>query len=160
MSSPQAVPCANSDREASMTCSSRRMCSIIHLPPLSCRHILWSAAMPDEKGWNGLSDTVAASDAGDGRWADESCVDPAGDAPVPGAAAFQATFFERGWPATMRRRAEQLRRQVERELRAFSRRLCGRQDGRTVRIVAYAVVDAPFAAVRRHVAAHKSPPPD
>ena len=69
-------------------------------------------------------------------------------------------FVDRGWPATMRRRAEQLRRQVERELRAFSRRLCGRQDGRTVRIVAYAVVDAPFAAVRRHVAAHKSPPPD
>jgi AcrR family transcriptional regulator len=72
----------------------------------------------------------------------------------------QEDFVDRGWPATMRRRAAQLRHQVERELRAFSRRLCGRQDGQTVRIVAYAVVEAPFAAVRRHVAAHENPPPD
>jgi AcrR family transcriptional regulator len=69
-------------------------------------------------------------------------------------------FVDRGWPAPMRRRAEQLRRQVERELRVFSRRLCGRTDGRTVRTVAYAVVEVPFAAVRRHMAAHESPPPD
>jgi AcrR family transcriptional regulator len=72
----------------------------------------------------------------------------------------QEDFVDRGWPATMRRRAAQLRHQVERELRAFSRRLCGRQDGQTVRIVAYAVVEAPFAAVRRHVAAHENPPPN
>lgn len=67
-------------------------------------------------------------------------------------------FVDRGWPAGMRRRAEQLRQQVETELRAFSRRLSGRQDLRTVRIVTYAVVEAPFAAVRRHVAANESPP--
>jgi AcrR family transcriptional regulator len=69
-------------------------------------------------------------------------------------------FVDRGWPAPMRHRAEQLRRQVESELRAFSRRLCGRTDARTVRSVTYAVVEAPFAAVRRHVAANESPPPD
>jgi len=64
-----------------------------------------------------------------------------------------------GWPAGMRRRAEQLGRQVDDEIRAFSSRLCGRQDAWRVRSVNYAVVDAPFAAVRRHVAAGEEPPP-
>jgi hypothetical protein len=59
----------------------------------------------------------------------------------------------------MRRRAEQLGRQVETELRAFSTRLCGRQDARTVRSITYALVEAPFAAVRRHVATEERPPP-
>ena len=68
-------------------------------------------------------------------------------------------FVDRGWPAAMRRRTEQLGHQVETELCAFSRRLCGREDRRTVRIVTYAVLEAPFAAVRRHVAANESPPP-
>jgi AcrR family transcriptional regulator len=68
-------------------------------------------------------------------------------------------FVDRGWPATMRHRAEQLGRQVETELRAFSSRLCGRQDARTVRSIAYALVEAPVAAVRRHVATEESPPP-
>ena len=67
-------------------------------------------------------------------------------------------FVDRGWPANMRHRAEQLGRQVETELRAFSSRLCGRQDARTVRSIAYALVEAPVAAVRRHVAAEESPP--
>lgn len=68
-------------------------------------------------------------------------------------------FVDRGWPATFRRRAAQLAQQVETELHAFSRRLCGREDVRTVRMVAYAVIEAPFAAIRRHVAAKESPPP-
>lgn len=68
-------------------------------------------------------------------------------------------FVDRGWPATMRHRAEQLGRQVESELCGFSRRLCGHEDKRTVRIVTYAVLEAPFGAVRRHVAANESPPP-
>jgi AcrR family transcriptional regulator len=68
-------------------------------------------------------------------------------------------FVDRGWPANMRRQAEQLGRQVEIELHAFSRRLCGRQDARSVRSISYAVMEAPFAAVRRHVAAGESPPP-
>ena len=68
-------------------------------------------------------------------------------------------FVDRGWPAKLRRRADELQRQVETELRAFSQRLCGRADAQTVRIVAYGVVEAPFATVRRHVAANESPPP-
>jgi len=67
-------------------------------------------------------------------------------------------FIGRGWPGRLRRRAEELGRQVETELRAFGQRLCGRGDARTVRLVTYAVIEAPFAALRRHVAAGESPP--
>ena len=67
-------------------------------------------------------------------------------------------FVDRGWPITFRRRAARVGQQVQEEIRAFSRRLCGREDVRTVRLVTYAVVDAPFAAVRRHVAAKECPP--
>ena len=68
-------------------------------------------------------------------------------------------FVDRGWPATFRRRAVQLAQQIDTELRAFSRRLCGGEDVRTVRMVAYAVIEATFAAIRRHVAVKESPPP-
>ena len=68
-------------------------------------------------------------------------------------------FVDRGWPAGLRRQAVELGQQVEAELARFSQRLCGRAAARTVRIVAYAVVEAPFAAVRRHVSVHESPPP-
>jgi AcrR family transcriptional regulator len=67
-------------------------------------------------------------------------------------------FVDRGWPPAMRRRAGQLAGQVEHELRAFSRRVAGRDDSRTIRLVTYAVLEAPFAAIRRHVAAGESPP--
>jgi hypothetical protein len=59
----------------------------------------------------------------------------------------------------LRWQAAQLAQQIEIELRAFTRRLCGREDVRTVRLVTYAVIEAPFAAIRRHVAANESPPP-
>ena len=85
--------------------------------------------------------------------------------PVPWQAGLAAAlhrrddFVDRGWPPAMRRRAQRLGRQIDTELRAFTRRLCGREDPRKVRIVAYAVVEAPFAAIRRHVAARESLPP-
>jgi AcrR family transcriptional regulator len=68
-------------------------------------------------------------------------------------------FIDRGWPAELSRDARALGRQIDDALRNFSRRLTGRADARTVRIVAFAVVEAPFAAVRRHVAANEPPPP-
>ena len=68
-------------------------------------------------------------------------------------------FVDRGWPAPFRRQAAQLALQIETELRAFSRRLSGREDSRTIRMIAYAVIEAPFAAIRRHVAANENPPP-
>jgi AcrR family transcriptional regulator len=68
-------------------------------------------------------------------------------------------FVDRGWPAAFRRQAARLAQQIDTELRAFSRRLCGREDAGTVRMVTYAVIEAPFAAIRRHVAARERPPP-
>jgi len=68
-------------------------------------------------------------------------------------------FVGRGWPPAMEQRAKRLKDEVDTELRNFSRRLCGRADPRTLRLVTYAVLDAPFAAVRRHVAANETPPP-
>src|SRR5262245_12922273 len=68
-------------------------------------------------------------------------------------------FVDRGWPAALTRQARALDRQIDDALGDFSRRLTGRTDARTVRIVAFAVVEAPFAAVRRHVATNEAPPP-
>ena len=68
-------------------------------------------------------------------------------------------FVDRGWPAPLRRQAAELGRQIETELRTFSERLCGRADARTIRMVAYGVVEAPFAAIRPHVAAGQPLPP-
>jgi len=68
-------------------------------------------------------------------------------------------FIDRGWPAELSREARALGRQVDDALRDFSRRLTGHAHARRVRIVAFAVVEAPFAAVRRHVAANEAPPP-
>lgn len=68
-------------------------------------------------------------------------------------------FVDRGWPARLSRQALALGRQIDRALADFSLRLTGRADARTVRIVTFAVVEVPFAAVRRHVAANEPPPP-
>jgi AcrR family transcriptional regulator len=67
-------------------------------------------------------------------------------------------FLAPNWPEEMRARALGLQRQVDGGLRGFSRRLFGRADPRTLRLVTYAVLDAPLAAVRRHVAANELPP--
>ena len=67
-------------------------------------------------------------------------------------------FVDRGWPPAMEERAQRLKEQVDTELRDFSRRLCDRADPRTLRLVTYVVLDVPFAAVRRHVAANETPP--
>jgi AcrR family transcriptional regulator len=67
-------------------------------------------------------------------------------------------FVDRGWPVGLSRQARALGRQIDDALTDFSYRLTGRADARTVRIVAFAVVEAPFAAVRRHVVAGEPPP--
>jgi AcrR family transcriptional regulator len=67
-------------------------------------------------------------------------------------------FVDRGWPPAMEARAKRLKDQVDTELRDFSRRLCGRADPRTLRLLMYAILDVPFATVRRHVAANETPP--
>jgi AcrR family transcriptional regulator len=67
-------------------------------------------------------------------------------------------FIDRGWPPAMEERAKRLKTRVDTALRDFSRRLCGRADPRTLRLVTYALLDVPFAAVRRHVAVNEIPP--
>jgi AcrR family transcriptional regulator len=69
-------------------------------------------------------------------------------------------FVERAWPAAMRRRAAVLGEQVRVELCRFAERLCGRRDAVTLRGLAYALLEAPLAAVKRHVEANEPPPPD
>jgi AcrR family transcriptional regulator len=67
-------------------------------------------------------------------------------------------FLAPNWPEKMRTREVGLQRQVDGSLRGFSLRLFGRADQKTLRLVTYAVLDAPLAAVRRHVAANEIPP--
>ena len=67
-------------------------------------------------------------------------------------------FLAPNWPEELRARAAGLQRQVDGGLQGFSRRLFGRADHKTLRLVTYAVLDAPLAAVRRHVAADEIPP--
>src|SRR5215471_551257 len=67
-------------------------------------------------------------------------------------------FLAPNWPEELRARAAGLQRQVDGGLQGFSRRLFGRADHKTLRLVTYALLDAPLAAVRRHVAADEIPP--
>lgn len=68
-------------------------------------------------------------------------------------------FLERGWPRRMKDRAKALRHQLSDGLRSFCLRACGRSDGTSLRIVAFALAEAPLAAVRRHVEVGEPPPP-
>ena len=68
-------------------------------------------------------------------------------------------FIDRGWPVSMERRAAALRDQMRQEVRAFAHRAVGRTDQRTLRMIGFALLEAPLAAVRRHVEANESPPP-
>jgi len=70
-----------------------------------------------------------------------------------------ADFLESGWPRPLSNRAKQQRTTMTKTLREFCRRLLGRDNARSIRIVTYALADAPLAAVRRHVNEGKSPPP-
>jgi AcrR family transcriptional regulator len=68
-------------------------------------------------------------------------------------------FLSRKWPADMTAEATRLGTQTEAALRDITRRLFGRVSPRTLRLATFAVLDVPFAAVRRHVAANEKPPP-
>jgi len=68
-------------------------------------------------------------------------------------------FLSEKWPAGMTAEAARLGAQVETALRDITRRLFARVTARALRIATFAVLDVPFAAVRRHVAANEKPPP-
>lgn len=68
-------------------------------------------------------------------------------------------FLEHGWPVQMKVRAKALRHQVSEGLSSFCQQVFGCTDQTTLRIAAFALAEAPLAAVRQHVAAGKPPPP-
>lgn len=68
-------------------------------------------------------------------------------------------FLERGWPAAMTARAKALHKQLLHGLRSYCKRLCGRTGANTLRVMSFALAEAPLAAVRRHVEAGELPPP-
>lgn len=67
-------------------------------------------------------------------------------------------FLEAGWPAAMTERAKDLSQQLHKGLRSFCQRLFGRADATALRIVTYALAEAPLAAVRRDVELDEPPP--
>jgi AcrR family transcriptional regulator len=64
-----------------------------------------------------------------------------------------------GWPDEVRERAAAVAEQFDDALRDFTRRRLGSLSQGAQRRAAFAVVDVPFAAVRRHLAAGEPPPP-
>lgn len=68
-------------------------------------------------------------------------------------------FLGEGWPAEMTLEAERLGLQVRDALEDITRRLFGRLTQPARRTASFAVLDVSFAAVRRHVGANETPPP-
>ena len=64
-----------------------------------------------------------------------------------------------GWPDEVRERAAAVAEQFDDALRDYTRRRLGSLSQDAQRRAAFAVVDIPFAAVRRHLAAGEAPPP-
>jgi hypothetical protein len=62
-------------------------------------------------------------------------------------------FQGAGWPSEMRAEARRLKQQVDDALRDITQRLFGRVNTATLRAANFAILDIPFDAVRRHVAA-------
>jgi AcrR family transcriptional regulator len=67
-------------------------------------------------------------------------------------------FLATQWPAALKRRARELGSAMQTSVVDYARRLVGRSDARTLRILAYALAEAPLAAVRRHIEADENPP--
>jgi AcrR family transcriptional regulator len=68
-------------------------------------------------------------------------------------------FLAGNWPVDMAEEAARLRQQVDTAIKGTARRLFARASMEAVRLTTFAVLDVPFAAVHRHVAANEIPPP-
>jgi AcrR family transcriptional regulator len=62
------------------------------------------------------------------------------------------------WPDDVKERAEDLSREINEEIRAFTRRLCGRSTRQDLLRVTFALIDVPCASVRRHLEVGNVPP--
>ena len=67
-------------------------------------------------------------------------------------------FLGDGWPPEMTAEAERLGKQVSDRLADITRRLFGRNTAAARHIATFAILDLPFSAVRRFVAAGEAPP--
>ena len=67
-------------------------------------------------------------------------------------------FLGGGWPDDMRAEAERLGRQMDQTFTDVTRRLFGSTTADARRMATFAVIDVPYAAVRRYVGAGKAPP--
>jgi len=68
-------------------------------------------------------------------------------------------FLSGEWPPDMAAEAARLRQQVDDAMKEITRRLFGRASAESSRLASFAILDVPFAAVRRHVGANEVPPP-
>ena len=68
-------------------------------------------------------------------------------------------FLSGEWPRDMREEAVRLKNQVDEALREIARRLFGSSAAQPLRLATFAVLDVPFAATHRHVAANEPTPP-
>jgi len=62
------------------------------------------------------------------------------------------------WPGEVKERAERLTRELDRGVSEFARRLFGSVTDRTLRRTCFALIDVPYAAVRKHLQAGEEPP--
>jgi AcrR family transcriptional regulator len=67
-------------------------------------------------------------------------------------------FLSQGWPPAMKKEAERLGTQVKDEIANITRRLFGRNTSSARHTAAFAILDLPFAAVRRFVGVGEPPP--
>jgi AcrR family transcriptional regulator len=63
------------------------------------------------------------------------------------------------WPEDLADDLAQLNADVDAAMRRHARRRFGRADARAMSRLTFALVDIPYAAIRRHLAAGKTPPP-
>ena len=67
-------------------------------------------------------------------------------------------FLAGHWAADMTAEAARLKHQVDEAMNDIARRLFARARAQALRLANFAILDVPFAAVRRHVAANEEPP--
>jgi AcrR family transcriptional regulator len=67
-------------------------------------------------------------------------------------------FLAGDWPVDMAADAIRLKHQIDDAMKDITRRLFGRASAEALRLTNFAILDVPFAAVRRHVAANEMPP--
>jgi AcrR family transcriptional regulator len=68
-------------------------------------------------------------------------------------------FLAGDWPLDMAEEAARLKQQVDAAMKGMARRLFARASAEMLRLTSFAILDLPFAAVHRHVAANELPPP-